>query len=74
MDTKGRKIMINPEQAHDILSKVNSAIEENKPIQAMRMIGMEWDLLEDMTMTDASEAFQVRVHDLVQIAKGNDND
>ncbi len=66
--------MINAEEAQDMLWKASLAVEQNKPIQAMRMIGMEWDLLEDMTMTDASEAFQVRVHDLMQIAKEKYND
>jgi hypothetical protein len=66
--------MISSEQAYDILWKAHLAVEENNPFQAMRLIGMDWDLLADMTMKEADEAFQVRVYDLLQIAKGNDND
>ena len=57
-------------EAQDRLWQALVAVDQGKMVEAMRAVGMTFEWLEDMTMTEAVEVFQVRVHDLQQLIKG----
>ena len=57
-------------EAQERLWQAQVAIEQGKIIEGMQAVGMTFDWLEDMTMTEAVEVFQVRVHDLQELIKG----
>jgi len=61
---------ITQAEAEEKLWKAQVAIEQGKMVEAMKAVGMEWDWLEEMLMSEAVEVFQVRVHDLQQLIKG----
>lgn len=62
--------MLTPIEAEQCLWAAMIAVEQGKTVEAMRAVGMTFEWLEDMSMTEAVEVFQVRVHDLQQLIKG----
>lgn len=61
---------MNTAEAKEKLWKAHLAVEQGKMIDAMKAVGMEWEWMEDMSMTEAVEVFQVRVFDLQQLING----
>lgn len=57
-------------EAQERLWSATVAAEQGKMIEAMRAVGMTFEWLEDMTVDEAVEVFQVRVHDLQTLIKG----
>ena len=59
---------MNATEAQDILWRATIAVEQGKVIDAMRIVGMDLEWMEDLSVDEATEIFQVRVHDLTRIA------
>jgi hypothetical protein len=55
------------DEAKEKLWKAQVAVDQGKLIDAMRAVGMTFEWLEELTMTEATEIFQMRVHDLMQM-------
>lgn len=60
-----------PAEAEERLWKATIAAEQGKPLDAMRAVGMTFEWLEDLTMDEALQVFQVRCADLRKIIQGN---
>jgi hypothetical protein len=59
------------EEAQNALWRATVLVEQGKAIEAMRAIGMDLEMLSEVTMTEATEIFQVRYHDLISLIKGD---